>query len=109
MKTMKFFFKIVFSSSILFVVSSCSDRKPDVGSFQYFSDSATECSNKIYPASLKLPGKTTLSSIFHNEVFGMTGNQEIYVRSVSYVTSEALDNGVKGSAWKNCMINKQAI
>lgn len=109
MKSIQFLIKVVCSSSIIFVMSACSDHKPNVGSFQYFSESATECSNKIHRASVKLPGKTTLSSIFHNEVFGMPENQQINFRSVPYVTSEALDNGVKGSAWKNCMMDKHAV
>lgn len=71
---------------------------------------ANTCTASIHSASLEKNGKTTLKALrktdsLYVQVGGSTERTRL-IEELPYVESDGLDNGVPGSAWRQCMQGK---
>ncbi|HHA1936373.1 hypothetical protein [Citrobacter braakii] len=71
---------------------------------------ADYCTHKIQDASKGLTGKTKLTSFFLTKGVtiqnGDTTFSDQEIDGLPYIESTALDNGVPGNSWSNCMKGK---
>lgn len=93
--------------SAIITLAGCSSNKPTNIPLE---SAANTCTASIHSASLEKNGKTTLKALrkidsLYVQVGGSTEKTRL-IEELPYVESDGLDNGVPGSAWRQCMQEK---
>lgn len=101
-KSAQLFFVVVIAGGLM----GCSSKKQNENDI--VMKAASQCTNEISTASKGKNGTTKHANFLQDDMtyirVGDTALATHHVRGIPYFESSALDGGVPGSAWKNCML-----
>ncbi|AIR68144.1 hypothetical protein [Dickeya fangzhongdai] len=105
----------IFIISVL-TLAACSmapRNEPADTAFQHVARAANECTTDLLAQVRHLDGKYRVMTRYYikNQAVDTTGGKVIdtQVREIPAINADALDKGETGSAWRDCMKQKNAL
>ncbi|MBO8134855.1 hypothetical protein [Dickeya fangzhongdai] len=105
----------IFIISVL-ALSACAmtpRNEPADTAFQHVARAANECTTDLLAQVRHLDGKYRVMTRYYikNQTIDTTGGKVIdtQVREIPAINADALDKGETGSAWRDCMMQRNAL
>ncbi|MGM3160529.1 hypothetical protein ACS25C_07055 [Dickeya undicola] len=105
---------LIFSVLALSACSMAPRNEPADSAFRHVALAANECTTDLLAQVKHLDGKYRVITRYYikNQTIDTTGGGKIIdtqVREIPAINADALDKGETGSAWRDCMKQKNAL